>query len=359
MNIGIITVYNSSNCGSYLQAFGMKKFLESHGHNVSFVRTRDSDYVKNLFYNNSLFVRSIIKYPVIGVQRYLFYKKKYQIFKEESEKTFDVVSVNDLKKFDIIVLGSDEIWNVRTKVFQNELFYGMGNTNVIAYAVSAGRSEYNDYQENTKSLIKKIKAIMPRDINTKEIVEKITGKEVSCVCDPTMLIDVSIYETELPEVLNKHKYLLIYAYEVSADLRKNIKRYAKKHNLKIVSAGFYCIWADYNINCKSIELYTMAKNAEAVVTTTFHGTIFSILSRNRFVSIPGQSINKVGDLLNRFGLQEHILSETESYEKFENIISKSINYEDVFAKIDKYRSDSAELFLEQIERMEHKGDKND
>ena len=72
MNIGIITVYNSSNCGSYLQAFGMKTFLEHHGHHVSFVETRDENYVKNLFYNNSLLIRSVIKYPVIGIKRYLF-----------------------------------------------------------------------------------------------------------------------------------------------------------------------------------------------------------------------------------------------------------------------------------------------
>ena len=79
MNIGVVTVYNSSNCGSYLQAFGMKTFLESQGHNVSFIMTRNPNYVKSLFYDNSLLIRSVIKYPIIGINRYLFNRKKYKI----------------------------------------------------------------------------------------------------------------------------------------------------------------------------------------------------------------------------------------------------------------------------------------
>ena len=189
---------------------------------------------------------------------------------------------------------------------------------------------------------------MPRDNNTREIAEKITERELFCACDPTMLIDRNIYKTELPKKINGKKYLLIYAYEVSKPLRKKIKKYAKKHELKIVSAGFYCIWADYNINCKSMQLYSLAENADCVITTTFHGTIFSILSKSRFVSVPGQSVNKVGDLLNRFDLSHHLLSEATRYEKFESVVSENIYYDKVYEILDKYSSDSADLFLEQL-----------
>ena len=38
MNICIVTVYNSENCGSFYQAYALCKVLEKQGHNVTFLR---------------------------------------------------------------------------------------------------------------------------------------------------------------------------------------------------------------------------------------------------------------------------------------------------------------------------------
>lgn len=352
MNIGVITVHDSSNAGSFLQAYGMKCFLESLGHTVSFVRTRDTNYVKSLFYDNSLLVRSIIKYPIIGVSRYLFNRKKYQIFRAESDRTFKVVSKEKLDSFDLLVLGSDEIWNVKTSVFQNELFYGYGKNNVIAYAVCVGRARFPDYDEKTKDYIRNVKEIMVRDVTTQSVVEQITGQKVPIVCDPTMLMAPGIYETELPHKLMGKDYLLIYAYHIDSKLRKHIKRYAKANKLKIVSAGFWCVWADYNINCESMELYTLSNNAKCVVTTTFHGSIFAILSNSRFISIPGGSIAKVEDLLSRFNLQSQLLNGEEDYIKFSKTLDTEIDYHTVRGDIERFRTKSAENFVRQIDKLE-------
>ena len=39
--IGLVTVYRINNYGSILQAFALKSFLESHGHEVFLVRVQD------------------------------------------------------------------------------------------------------------------------------------------------------------------------------------------------------------------------------------------------------------------------------------------------------------------------------
>ena len=48
MNIGIITVHDSANFGSFLQAYAMKLALEDLGHNVKFIKTRSDRKVKKV-----------------------------------------------------------------------------------------------------------------------------------------------------------------------------------------------------------------------------------------------------------------------------------------------------------------------
>ena len=41
MKIGIVTVYDGLNYGSFLQAYAMKRFLEDKGHEVLFMAEQD------------------------------------------------------------------------------------------------------------------------------------------------------------------------------------------------------------------------------------------------------------------------------------------------------------------------------
>lgn len=342
MKIGIVTVFDSSNCGSYLQAYAMKVFLETHGHEPYFVKFRDIAARRLLFYDNGLLIRSVIKYPLVGLKRYLFAKKKFLIFNSACENTFQTICPEDLAKMDAVILGSDEIWNIRTKTFQNPLFFGRNLEKVIAYAVSAGRATPDDFfQQEFINDIANIAHVMVRDHNTQQIVNIATGRHVPCVCDPTLLLEPHQYVTAVQPSKIADDYLLIYAYDIDPWLRKHIRRYAKEHNLKIVSAGFFLIWADLNVNCSQMELYTLEQNAACVVTTTFHGSIFALLSKSKFISIPGGSIQKVEDLLDRFDLDSQLVRGSISYEEFCEILTHEIDYAAVFSKIQKYRTDSS------------------
>ena len=52
MKITVVTPYDSSNYGAYLQAFCLKYYLEKEGHEVVHVPTRDAEYVRNLYYRD-------------------------------------------------------------------------------------------------------------------------------------------------------------------------------------------------------------------------------------------------------------------------------------------------------------------
>lgn len=57
-----------------------------------------------------------------------------------------------------------------------------------------------------------------------------------------------------------------------------IKRYAKDNKLKTVAVCMSQTWCDININCNPLEFNTYIANASCVYTTTFHGSIFTLLN---------------------------------------------------------------------------------
>lgn len=359
MKIGIITVPNASNCGSFLQAYALKEFLERAGHEAIFVKTRSDEYIKNLFYNNSLLIRSIIKWPIIGIKRWLFWKKEYSLFCDTCAQCLNIVDDNNLDPYDAIILGSDEIWNVKNEVYNRAIFYGLGREDTIAYAVSVGNATIGDYENRREIItdIDKVPYIYPRDENTKKIVEHYTDRRVQCVCDPTLLIDWNENTSKLPDELVDKQYIMLYAYSISEDMKKNILMYAKKNNLKVVSVGFFYMWADINLAINPLQLYTICKHAFSIVTETFHGTIFSALSGTRFVSFPTGSKSKVLDFMNRFGCIDRAIESTAGWKDFNNKISQDFNYSKFSNIVRNYRESSSSLLLKSLQEIERNAKK--
>lgn len=307
MKIGIVTVPDSANFGSFLQAYALKLVLEEGGHTVVFFRTREQDYLNKLFVDWKPKKR-YIKHPVRFIMKNLNGRTKRQKFREDQE-LLDICEIQADEKPDLILLGSDEIWNVCTPVFRKPVFYGEGawTAPTAAFAVSAGRARYEDFLQYPDIInrIKRIPEIFVRDRNTMDIVEKITGECPKLVCDPTFLVPVGrMKEKYEDQYLRKHRYVVVYLYpgSISKENVRQIRQFARKERVSLVSTGFYNSWCDYNVNCRPLEFPSVIEGAEAVITGTFHGTIFSVLSHKQFVSI--SLTPKIRDLLSQLGLKE-------------------------------------------------------
>lgn len=340
MKIGVVTVPDSSNFGAYLQAYAMKSVLEGMGHEVYFIRTRNKQYVIGLFYSPRLFVSSLFKPPIIGLKRYWWGIRKYKYFCKAWERFKMLDHFHDIE-LDLIILGSDEIWNVTTTAFRQEIFYGIGMKNVITYAVSMGKAGKQDIERypNIFHAIKDIDNILVRDVATQAIVRDIKGKEPGMVCDPTILADKSVFDRVCNNpYLTQNRYLLVYSYGLDEIIKRHINTFAHKHGLKIVSVCFYFEWCEYNVMCDPLEFSQVVKDAEYVITTTFHGSIFSFLNKRKFISIP--SGQKVIDILQKVGLEERIVEGNCSYEQFERTLVGEIDYTIVDEKIQLLRKDS-------------------
>ena len=83
-----------------------------------------------------------------------------------------------------------------------------------------------------------------------------------------------------------------------------IRNYAKKCDFEVYSVGYYHKWCDKNINLTPLELFPWFENAECVFTDTFHGTIVSLVCNAEFVTKISGNGNKLGFLLEQYGVTE-------------------------------------------------------
>lgn len=342
MNITVITPFDSSNFGAYLQAYCLKKQLENMGHTVSHALTRSSEYVIGLYYKDKPVRKKhkLFRWKFEKAKKYG--QRKLKLFRKD-QKVFNIT--NDLSKADAYVLGSDEIWNIRKNAFRNEIFWGINLTPAISYASSIGNAQLSMFKENPKYInaVDKLSSVLVRDIRTKEFVESNTNKKAEIVCDPTMLIPVENYGEELNDTyISNNKCFLVYAYYVSKSEKKAIKAYAKENGLKVVSCCFYHDWCDYQCECRPLQFSSLIRQCESVFTITFHGSIFSILNHANFVSVPISE--KTNQLLQQFGLEKRLLPESDfSKERLCEILNgEKPDYKEIEEKIKVIRNSSIE-----------------
>lgn len=351
MKIAVATVHDSSNFGSFLQAYALQTVLQSLGHDVYFIRTRDKQYLKRMYYPSR---RLLLSEPFKYISQYKYGNKKRSVFLKD-RKCFKEIDFEQADNMDLVILGSDEIWNVKTPVFTLPVFYGINlKVPVVSYAVSAGDAEYGDIvkHQTIVEAIKQMKVILARDLRTIEICEKLTGKTPEIVCDPTLLIDSEHFVREASDIpAVSGDYIAIYAYDhmIANKTFGIIRSYAEKNKLKIVSVGFFRDYADENILCGPLDFFRVLSNAKYIITSTFHGTIFSILAKKKFISIE-YSI-KTKDLLNRLGLEERWLPENDITDSvIQSMFDESctINYTDVEEKIKSLRERSMSLLTDAL-----------
>lgn len=341
MNIGVVTVYDADNCGAFLQAYALKKVLEQCGHNVFHVKYRSRKQMKDAF-----FKRADITTTTFIKRHFGFTYKSYKIFKMAINH-FNEISPDDIQKMDLLVVGSDELWNVTNENVRRDVNkFNYKCRHKIAYAVSSGNSTYKDLIEYP-TLIQDIKSfdkIFPRDIYTKKSVDRITNVDNKLVCDPTLLIDKSNYKSVNYKRYHK-EYILFYAYYSDHNTQQIVKQYARRNGLKVLGVGIKNYWCDDNITCNPMNFSAYVRDAKIVVTATFHGTIFSLINEKNVVFLNYGS-RKLEYLLGRLNLDDRILNLDKGIAHFLQIIDTKINYYNVNEKIRTMRQNA----LKELER---------
>lgn len=337
MKIGIITIYEPiTNLGSFLQAFALKTFLEKQGHDVYFIKNMSA---------LKLAAKRVFK---INPKREIFLRINKSIRFLSDNKKLKLINKKNINKenFDLLIYGSDEIWNLENQYFADGLFWGENteNINKIGFAVSIGAMEEETAKNHAllTANIKNFNLIFPRDERTLKFVENITNQKCSLVCDPTILLPLEEYIK--PIKLPKEKYMLVYTYGVDKYMEERIVNFARKHNLKIVSPCFWHLFADKVIECSALQFSSLIAGAEYVFTSTFHGAIFTMLNHKRCCILPVRE--KVSYVATQFAQQDRLISHDITDEQFEKVITKEFDTTSFEKEITLWREKSQNMLLE-------------
>lgn len=357
--IGIVTHYDINNHGAILQLQALINILKENGIEAKALQF-DKLYdflgieLKNKYNISIKSIPFYIKYFIKnGLGRTWFNFKKIKIFKEYKKRSKIIGDYyTKAEKLNAIIIGSDEVFALHTGPIPIFFGHGLPTDNVFAYAASFGPTNYEDIEKLhcipfVKSGLESMKAISVRDNNTRDIVKKLTGNLPPKVCDPVILYGYQ-KEIEAYGKLDLQPYLLIYAYDNNMNEKTEvemIKAFARKHGLKIVSPGFYHSWCDKNVNAGPVEILKFFKNADFIITDTFHGCVMSLISNQNFAVITRNNKNKLVNLLDEYGQVGRILTEGVT---LDSLYEQSIDYVAVNEEMAKRRAESLDYLNRQV-----------
>lgn len=330
MKIGIITVYDAVNYGSYLQAFSLQEYLKSLGHEVYFIKHSSLKYTK--WRIKCLFTYNPKKWG---------FKNKFAIGYYRDWRQFKVVSKSE--KLDLVVIGSDEMWQLKNLTLEPlELFWGKGvNADaVITYALCSNDTKYEDTLSYPfiGEAIKQLKAVSFRDDITRNAYAPYLTEEPAMCIDPTFLIDLNKYT---PDTRDDGEYVLVYTYGFQQAMIDKVIELSKRTNLPIISVAQKFEWCDKAVPASPLEFLEMIKKAKYVVTDTFHGTVLSIIFHKQFVSFASHK-PKVANILQQLKLEKRngmnvesiyeMMTEKIDYSTTDRIIEEKRDYSKNYLK---------------------------
>ncbi len=336
--VGILSMQRIANYGSYMQAFGLKKIVESFDCEVMFVDYRiGKPVIQGKSMGKIKKLINLFKQPgkISHKLGYLKFKKSYRNY------LIDInIDENYLynPKLDLLIVGSDEVFNcIQANVnvgYSLDLFGKDSNADKkISYAASFGNTTYDKIckygkKEELKKYLSQFDDISVRDENSYNVVKSLCDISSSINIDPVLLYSFKKEISSMNERPIKDKYIIVYGYtgRFSKEENKIIKDYAKRNKFKVISLGGVQKCADYYINCPPVEVLKYFKFAEGVFTDTFHGTIFSVICKNKFITIVRKSKNesygneeKLSYLLKTLSLNKMIYYNLKDFIDFDSI----------------------------------------
>lgn len=252
-----------------------------------------------------------------------------RLVSDNEEKFYKFIS----DKYDIIVVGSDAVWNYEKRGLPNPYFLMKPmSTKKLSYAASCNGINYENITEEKLKILKKsfsqFDYLGVRDTLTEKLVERALGSgNTNHNCDPTLLLDFDKdglgdkFVKKLVAKLQKKykwdtrkKHIGLMLSNLNGNLAKTLvdnirKKYGNEY--QIVSVYSYCPYADipYISDLTPFEWSRIFSLFEITFSKYFHGTILSILNETPVISLSAERHiegipAKVEDILGRMNLME-------------------------------------------------------
>lgn len=316
--IGIFTFHRAENYGAVLQACALNDYIKDS----VIVDYRNKILEKPYKLVNFSSIMSFLK-SILFLRKNYKRKKSFESF---IKNNLSLIKYDDIGQLDVLVTGSDQVWSKKILGELSEVYtlnVGKPEVRRISYAASVGDSKSicdnsNDYEDKLQCLDR----ISVRENDAKIELSKIINKDIEVVLDPT-LIEPKIWNNKLKNMGGvSEPYIFAYVISPDEEYMKIVNYISEITGLRIIHFGKTN--KGYKNVLKSaytegpLEFVNYIKNAEYVVATSFHATVFSIIFNKKFFIVPHRKTGaRVTNLLDKLGITGRTFSTLEEFKKID------------------------------------------
>lgn len=308
MKAGILTFHNAHNYGAALQVLATQTWLTRRGYDCEVINYRINKIDRS--------------YDATSAKR----KQRFEDFMKKQLKLSPLYkSLTELQNadlpYDVIVAGSDQIWNSGLLGGLNSAFFcnfGRPDARRIIYAASLGSDELSP--SNRFLLPRYLQYpdfISVRENSMLDLIRPLTEKPVCTVLDPTFLLDLADYQKlVVPQNIRAPYIYLHYVHHTgeNPDLDLAAKRLSEATGLPVLKNRAGQRFANELPSCQDNgpgEFLGALSEAAYVVTDSFHATVFSILFSKHFLTVaPVKRPERLIELLQLLKLDAHLYTDS-------------------------------------------------
>ncbi|MRI86501.1 hypothetical protein GIY09_11660 [Aerococcaceae bacterium WS4759] len=361
-SVGIITYHCADNFGGVLQVYALMKTIEQLGLRAEIIDFQPKEityqYSPKFDIEYSLETQGLVitlKGMLKRLQNKSTLQEKSKNFSEFREKHLrlsmdtyltEISLKENPPKYDFYITGSDQVWNP-------DLFEKIGNSyfldfaspesTKISYAASIAKKVENEYADVFRDNLERFNYVSVREESAKLYLEDKTDKEVKVTIDPTLLLSKNDWVQISTYNKNDEKFILVYDLVKDPVIVSVANKIAKDNGYKIISysiAKEYENWKGSFSTNNPTDFLGLVEKSEVIVTSSFHGTAFSIIYNKPFYTVPHPTRgSRMVDFLNKLQLSDRMVTDVSQLDE----MKLEIDYTKVNKKLIELRNDSLEF----------------
>lgn len=373
----ISSYYQNWNMGGLLQAYALNKSVSKLGREAEHIRLCYAEPAEHGSFSKKM--RTVLtrhRVSSVLIERFFCFaqhetknRRQFHRFHDDyinaSAGCCDAITANRLnKRYGAFVTGSDQIWNPQ---FWSDRLLGVfglafagKEKRTVSYAASIGSEQSAVGKEEVfREILDGLDFISVREDAAKEFLQPLTDKEVKVVLDPTLLMERSEWEVITAKPQTSAPYIFSYFLEEQEPHTKQLQHIAEQKKLPVhcYSTVDCYIRPEVDKCVKGIgprEFVSYIKNADMIVTNSFHGMVFSVIFNKPFWVMKryketdkASANNRITDFLKGLGLEDRLIEDGVMPTDVE--LNRPIDYERVNRILAVKRAESLEWLKNALE----------
>lgn len=366
----LITCHNIKNYGAVFQTYATTVIFREMGYQITIIDyqrpgTDEKGFRKKILEESRLAHKPGIKY-IFPAVLHISFSKMENVFTEFQHKYLPLTQrcyltekelAEDCPDAELYISGSDQIWNSDINGRIERAYYLSfvpEDKKKISFASSFGKTALREEEKDeTAALLQRYDWLTTREESGAEIIWNL-GLQAEAVLDPTLWITRTQWE-EIAEPVKKPKhYILVYQLHQNVEMDQYIKKLEKAYHmpcLRIDLYYHYMIKSGRHIVCPTPgQVITLIRNADYIVSDSFHMTVFAIIFHKQFISIYSKNSfhDRIAHILRKLNLESRHLT---SYSDLDTL-RKPIHYNAVNAVLQDKVLGTRQLLSDYLHHLE-------